>query len=55
MLSPASSHPARLPHSAIQLDRNQEKGPKFDAFFATAVWSLTRRSRAAARNCDQKR
>jgi hypothetical protein len=55
MLSPVSNHQVMHPNGAPLPDRSQEKGPKFDAFFSTVMRGANCRSRAVARNRDQKR
>jgi hypothetical protein len=55
MLSPISNQQALHPNGASLPDRSQEKGPKFDAFFSTVMRGGACRSRAVARNRDQKR
>jgi hypothetical protein len=53
----SSANPVKNPRTvpAHQQERQQDKGPKFDAFFQSVLVGLDRRSKATARLCDQKR
>jgi hypothetical protein len=56
MQSSANSNrkaPTQTPYS--RLDRMQDKGPKFEAFFCSALIGLQQRSKAVGRQFDQKR